>query len=92
VQVNIKGKTVTSAAYEHFAGKMPILIINTKDKYVNWVCTQSGYRFITFYYKYKSHVELIAEDDSEAEVLNRIRFESHCKDQKLILFVSDDLI
>jgi hypothetical protein len=91
VQVNIKGKTVTSAAYEHLAGKMPILIINQRGD-ESWVCTQSGYRFLTFYYKYKTHVELIAENDSEAEVLSRIRFESHCKDQKLILFVSDDLI
>ena len=92
MQVNIKGNTITSAAYEHFAGKLPMLIINTKDRWIHWSCTFSDSKSIKFEYKHKSYVELIAENDSDIEVLSRIRFENHCKDQKLILFVSDDLM
>jgi hypothetical protein len=92
MKVNIKGNTITSAAYEHFEGKLPMLIINTKDRWVHWNCTFSDAASIKFEYKHKSYVEIIAENDSEVEVLSRIRFENHCKDQKLILFVSDDLM
>lgn len=92
MQVNIKGNTITSAAYEHFEGKLPVLIINTKDKKVHWNCTFRDSKSIKFEYKHNSYVEVIAENDSEIEVLSRIRFENHCKDQKLILFVSNDLI
>ncbi len=92
MQINIKGKTITSADYQHFAGKLPMLMINTKNKYVHCNCILSDKKSIKFKYKHKSYVELIAENDVEAEVLNRIRFENHCKNQTLILFVIDDLI
>lgn len=92
MQVNIKGKVISSAAYEHTEGKLPVLIINTHDKYVHYNCTCSDSKSIRFEYKYKSYVEIVAENDDEIKVLKRIRFENHCKDQKLILFVGDDLM
>lgn len=92
MKVNIKGKPIDSAYYRHSDGKLPTLVINTRDKHVHYHCTNSDSNSIKFEYKYNAYVEVIAENSEECEILNRIRFENHCKNQKLIVFVSDDLI
>lgn len=90
--VDFKGKAISSVAFEHNEGKLPALIINTHDKWVSSQSTESGVDYLQFNYKFKSYVKLCATTDIEIEILNRLRFESNCKDQRVILFIPDDIL
>lgn len=91
--INIKkGKVITSAAFEHKEGKLPALIINTKDRWVHPSHTESATTWLRICYKYSTYVELLAENQDDELTLNRLRFENHCKDQKVILFIPDELM
>ena len=89
MKVSFEGKTITSATYEVMPCGTPLLIINTKDRWVHYQSTRSTSEYIRFNYKYNSYVEITAENEDDNEVLSRWRFESNDDEQKVILFFND---
>jgi hypothetical protein len=66
------------------------LIINTVEKWVTFDLSGGDDSHYTWYY-YSSDdtpdtVTLVPEDDEDIDVINRLRFELHDKDQLWILF------
>ena len=77
-------------------GKM--LVIDTTEKGLHPHTIISGYLDkgkygVCFKYKHGAFVELLAENSDDEHFLGRaMRFENHCKDQKIVLFIPMEYI
>ncbi len=101
MKINIKGNVVTSAYFKVLKSGIGKIIINTKDKWVQPTCRLDDRSLqdsvmvgagTKFEYKHKAYVEFVAETEEEGKVLGYLSYESHCKDQKVILLVPDELL
>ena len=70
------------------------LIINTRDKWVDYDNVMSSsleVRFTYFKGNLQDSVSLIAETDDDQKILRRVRFNLHDTDQLWILFPKDEV-
>ena len=90
------GPTVKNAYFIN--STLPQLVINTNYKNIHPEWSESGDLpptgncYLYFEYNDGSSVRLTSEDDEESKILHHQRFESHVKDQLIIIFVHDDYL
>lgn len=93
--IDIVGHAVTSARYEVKHPAVSWLIINTEDRWV-WPQTACYPDRLEFHYHSEATQDTIgvltlyAESPKDVEVLDRLRYTSHNKDQLEIMFLNED--
>lgn len=91
---------ISSAYYEKCTDNTSILVINTNERWRNFDASGSLYDG-SYFFEYwsdsledvrRDEVKLIAENETEQEVLDRLQFYQQEKEQMIVLFIDNCLI
>jgi len=96
--IEIKGEFVTSADYEYLHPALSRLVITTEDRWhiPDYIYCHNKHLEFQFYSETTEECSgvllVISENDVEKEILNRLRYTLHNKDQHEIMFIDEDLL
>jgi hypothetical protein len=98
MRIEISGEFITSADYEVLHSALSRLVINTEDRWhkPDYIYSYTNQLLFEYYSETTEEciwvLSLVVENESDKEVIDRIRYTLQNKDQHEIMFINEEFL